>query len=347
MGRCMRALAGLALAMTGLVVVGAPAHADGGHYGDINVAESPRAGLLRLQGWAYDADDGNAPVKLHLYVGGPYTDPTAQFIDLGVTGVARPDVPPNSPGAGPNTGFDRTVEVSRFGEQPIFLYALNAVGASDAPTLLPSRTPVVRVENPNPGGEIFSATSPGPGQVTVNGFAVEFSESVPDKTRVVVTTNGTVAGTLVADQRGPRFEDFPVMFNGTVPAPAGDVQVCVTAVNQGVGSDQRLGCRQVQVAAPPEPPVVTPPPVPTLTLAVKAVKKKSRLRIDVGPDLAQSNYRLRVQRKGAKGWKTVKRTQTLGSRDRIVLDLPRGHYRIVVPPQQGMAGARATVRLRR
>ena len=349
MRRGMRAMVGLALAVAGLVVVAAPAQAGGFNGYVDDPGSSPAAGLLRVKGWIYDADDGSAPVPLHLYVGGTWNDPNAQFIDLGVANEPRPDVPaaPGNSGAGPNTGFDRTVEVSKFGNQPIYLYALNAVGPEGDPVVLVNGTSVT-ISDPNPGGEFTSATSPAPGQVAVTGAALEGGS--PEKTRVSVTTNGTYAGTLVADQRGAGFyADFPILFNGTVPSPAGDVTVCVTAIDQGVGSDKSLGCKQVQVVAPPVPPVVTPPPTeqPRITLAVKAVKKESRLRIDVGPDLEQSNYRLRIQRKAAGRWRTVKRTQTLGPRDRMRVDLRRGKYRVIVPAQHDLLGARDTARLRR
>jgi hypothetical protein len=348
----MLTLLALGLAGTGLIAAAGPAQADGGHNGSMNIVASPEAGLLHVRGWVYDYDAPSAPVRLHLYVGGIYTDPNAQFIDLGVTDVARPDVPNVHPEAGPTTGFDRIVEVSKFGDQQIFLYALNAAGdGALGPAVLVSGT-TVRIENPNPLGEFTSVSSPVPGQVTVAGFAFEYG-STPERTRVAVTTNGAAAGTLVADQKGPGFEDFAAMFNGTVPSPGGDVRVCVTAVDQGVGSDQSLGCRQVQVAplpvpVPVPPPVVVPPPAePRITLGLRAVRKKSRLRIDVGPDLEQSNYRLKIQRQSGKRWRTVKRTQTLGVRDRITVDLRRGKYRVVVPSQHGMAGARAEVRLKR
>lgn len=337
----------LALAGTGLVAVGGPAQAANSYNGDVNDLASPEAGLLHVRGWVYDDDDGSAPVRLHLYVGGIHSDPNAQFIDLGVTDVARPDVQDAFPGvAGPTTGFDRTVEVAKYGSQPIYLYALNAVGPDPGPAVLVNGT-TVRIETASPGGDFSSATSPAPGQVTVTGFAFEYS--APGTTRVVVTTNDAYSATLVADQRGPGFEDFPIMFTGTVPSPGGDVRVCVTAIDQGVGSDQSLGCKQVQVVAPPPPPVVTPPPTeqPRIALALKAVKKKSRLRIDIGPDLDPSNYRFTIQRKAGKKWRPVKRTQTLGPKDRSTVNLRRGTYRVIVPAQHGMPGARATARLRR
>jgi hypothetical protein len=338
----------IVLAGTGLIAAGGPALAANGYNGDVNVLASPEAGLLRVRGWVYDDDDGSAPVRLHLYVGGIYSDPNAQFFDLGVTDVARADVQAAYPEvAGPTTGFDRTVEVAKYGNQPIFLYALNAVGPDPGPAVLVSGT-TVTISDPNPGGEFTSATSPAPGQVAVTGAALEGGS--PEKTRVAVTTNGTYAGTLVADQRGTGFyADFPILFNGTVPSPAGDVTVCVTAIDQGVGSDKSLGCKQVQVVAPPPPPVATAPPTeqPRIALALKAVKKKSRLRINIGPDLNPSNYTFVVQRRLGKKWRTVRRTQTLGPRDVSVIDLPRGRYRVVVPRQHDMAGTRATTRLRR
>jgi hypothetical protein len=71
------------------------------------------------------------------------------------------------------------------------------------------------------------------------------------------------------------------------------------------------------------------------------------VRIDIGPDLDPSNYRFLVQRRVGKKWRTVRRTQTLGVREISIIDLPRGTYRVVVPRQHEMTGARAEVRLRR
>jgi hypothetical protein len=344
----------LALAATGLVAVSAPAQAVNGYNGSMNDLASPAPGLLRVRGWVYDDDNGSAPVQLQLFVGGTFSDPNAEYVDLGVTNVARPDVQAAYPGvAGPNTGFDRTVEVTKTGNQPIYLYALNAVGPDPGPAVLVSGTTVV-INNPDPYGEILSATSPAPGQVAVSGSAIQNDRT--ESTRVSVTTNGTHAGTLVADQTGSGFyEDYPVIFNGTVPSPGGDVQVCVTAINQGPGRDKSLGCRQVQVVPPPPPPVQppVPPTAPSekrITVKLKALKKKGgkpRLRIDVGPDLNPSNYQVRILRKAGKKWRVVTRTQTLGPRDRVTVKLKPGRYRVVVPRQHGMAGTSATIRLKR
>jgi hypothetical protein len=71
------------------------------------------------------------------------------------------------------------------------------------------------------------------------------------------------------------------------------------------------------------------------------------LRVDIDPDLNPSNYRFTVQKRRGGAWRTVRRTQTLGPQDLMVIDLPRGRYRVVVPRQHDLPGTRATVRLRR
>jgi hypothetical protein len=85
-----------------------------------------------------------------------------------------------------------------------------------------------------------------------------------------------------------------------------------------------------------------------VSVAVKAIKKRSRLRVNVGPDSATHNYRFVVQRKVNGKWKRVKKSRTKGSRDRKVLNLRRGVYRVKVPAQHGLKGKRSKrVKLRR
>ena len=78
------------------------------------------------------------------------------------------------------------------------------------------------------------------------------------------------------------------------------------------------------------------------------MKKKSRLRIDVGPDSASSNYRVVIQRKVGKRWRKVERVRTRGTRDVVVVNLRRGKYRVVLPKSaQGAAVRSDAVRLKR
>ncbi|MEI2714117.1 MAG: hypothetical protein V9G04_12710 [Nocardioides sp.] len=73
---------------------------------------------------------------------------------------------------------------------------------------------------------------------------------------------------------------------------------------------------------------------------VKAVRKSSRLRVDLDPDSASRHYRFVVQRKTNGKWKRVRRTRTKGPKERRTLDLPKGVYRVKVPQQLGLRGTR-------
>lgn len=325
------------------LVVAAPAAFAGTIYGEVDAVSSPQPGLLRVTGWAFDDGAPTTPLRVHVYVGGP-AGSGAQGYDIGYADQYRPDIADLFPGAGAHQGIDRTFEVAQVGQQPVFVYYISSSG--NAPF---ERS--ASIQQADPGGQLSPVVSPAPGRISVSGWAFDQSD-LGQKVKVVVTAGGQQAGVLVADQRGPGFEDFPVVFAGDLASPGGDVTVCATVLNVGVGSDQTLGCQQVRVEPlppPPPPPVATPPTTEpqSITLRLKAVKKKSKLRVDIGPDRAPSNYRYIVKRKAGKKWRTVRRSQTVGPRDRVVLDLPRGKYRVVVPRQHGLAGAQATARLKR
>lgn len=106
------------------------------------------------------------------------------------------------------------------------------------------------------------------------------------------------------------------------------------------------------VVTPPPPvvtpPVVTPPPAPVRTVAVKAVKKKSKLRIDVGPDSATSDYEVYVQQWQRKKWRRLIVVTTSGPRDKKTVNLRRGRYRaVLVATSDAPQVASKAVRLRR
>ena len=85
-------------------------------------------------------------------------------------------------------------------------------------------------------------------------------------------------------------------------------------------------------------------------LVVKATAAKSRtiLLIDIAPNWRNGNYRLTVQRKSGRTWKSVARRRTVGRADSLRLDLPKGTYRVVAPAQNGRAkSTSAPVRIRR
>ncbi|MCB0919995.1 MAG: hypothetical protein KDC39_15655 [Actinobacteria bacterium] len=79
----------------------------------------------------------------------------------------------------------------------------------------------------------------------------------------------------------------------------------------------------------------------------RAVRGGKALRVDVDPDSASSSYRLKIQQRSNGQWRTVRATRTRGSQDRVVVRLPEGRYRVVVPAQHGLGSSiSAPVRLR-
>lgn len=92
--------------------------------------------------------------------------------------------------------------------------------------------------------------------------------------------------------------------------------------------------------------VVKPDPRPRLEVHARAVRKASRIRLDVDPDRAHGSYSVQVHQRGRGRWTTVRTLRTKSSRDQRVINLPAGRYRIVAPAQLGfLAGRSNTVRL--
>ena len=81
---------------------------------------------VRVRGWAFDRDDLNAALKIHVYVGGICYEITAN--------CGRPDVH-NVHGCGNYHGFDATINVDKnlTGNQRVEVYAINVGGGSNVP----------------------------------------------------------------------------------------------------------------------------------------------------------------------------------------------------------------------
>lgn len=83
-------------------------------------------------------------------------------------------------------------------------------------------------------------------------------------------------------------------------------------------------------------------------MAVRAVKNKSNLRIDVGPDSATADYEVYVQRWQRRKWRTLVVVMTSGPRDIRVVKLRRGRYRALLLAYAGVPQVvSAGVRLKR
>lgn len=87
----------------------------------------------------------------------------------------------------------------------------------------------------------------------------------------------------------------------------------------------------------PTPPVVQPTP----TVKVKAVSGRSKLKVDVNPNMGRKYWTFQVQRKNNRDgtWKPLKTYKTLGSAEKRTINLPKGTYKVFVNPKFGYQGA--------
>ncbi|KRD44632.1 hypothetical protein ASE38_11150 [Cellulomonas sp. Root930] len=195
---------------------------------------------ITVRGWALDPDTSD-PIAVHVYV-----DSASQAIQAA---DARPDL--SSLGKGPNHGYSATIPAAA-GSHNVCLFAINATPGAN--TALGCRT--VTVVNRDPIGFLDFIT-PGPGSVTVKGWALD-----PDTTAsIAVHVHAGPASTAVtAEINRPDLDAVFKLgaahgFSGTVPVAPGQQLVCVYAINASPGNNPPLGCRTVTVLADNRSPI--------------------------------------------------------------------------------------------
>lgn len=123
------------------------------------------AGTVTISGWAFDRDDLNAALEIHVYIGGASGDSNAEGHGGIIANVGRGDV--NAVyGCGDYHGFSATISTNKRGNQQVYVYALN-VGSG---------------ENVQIGEGIVNITSSDQPQIT----ALYLSEKKKDSYRVCV-----------------------------------------------------------------------------------------------------------------------------------------------------------------
>lgn len=193
---------------------------------------------LRVAGWALDPDTAG-PIPVHVYVDG-------RFVTASPASTSRPDVAAAYPGFGAGHGFELDLGGTGIAEHEVCVYAIN-VGVGVA-------NPYFGCKRVRPAGEPFGSVdlaTPVVGGVRVAGWAID--PSVGGASRVRVEVDG-VATTFTADGARPDVAAaFPRYgsahgFDRVVAASPGSHQVCIWALNEGQGLDDRgLGCRRVTV----------------------------------------------------------------------------------------------------
>lgn len=71
-----------------------------------------------------------------------------------------------------------------------------------------------------------------------------------------------------------------------------------------------------------------------LKVQATTVKNRTKLKLNVDPDVAAKSWKVVVQKKTNRGWTKVKTVRTQGKKETKVLDVRRGTYRVVVPKGQ-------------
>jgi hypothetical protein len=198
---------------------------------------------LAVSGWAFDPET-TFPLPIDLSIDGAPAGRAIAALD-------RPDVAAAFPGNGSMHGFSGDVPVTP-GRHQVCAVARNVQRGSDA--LLGCRT--VDVPRTNPVGNVEAAASTAAG-IEVSGWAGDpdaggpISVSISD--RVIGSIDDAHVVSAVASDGRPDVAaatglDARAGFRQLLPVlTPGPHEICVNAFNAGVGRDQNLGCRRVDV----------------------------------------------------------------------------------------------------
>ena len=204
---------------------------SGSPFGFVDVVEAG-PGFVHVAGWVLDPDSSGS-VDVHAYVGATGTALRAD--------IPRPDIDAAFPGYGAVHGFDARIPVPS-GFHQVCLYGIN-VGPGDN-QLLGCRMVLV---GGDPFGTLDVAEVQG-GQLTVAGWAIDPDTADPIDVHVYVSGSGR-AFTADGDRPdvGAAFPDYGARhgFGATFAIPGGQQQVCVYAIDKGLGENRLLACRTV------------------------------------------------------------------------------------------------------
>lgn len=132
---------------------------------------SAGVGTVNISGWAFDNDNKNSQLELHVYIGGPAGDSNAEGHNSIVANVNRPDVN-NVYGCGDYHGFSATINTNKTGAQDVYVYAINVGGGSNA--LINSGTVTI---SPKTYNYSFSFNANGGTLGSTGAFTVSYGQS--------------------------------------------------------------------------------------------------------------------------------------------------------------------------
>lgn len=195
-----------------------------------------------FRGWAFDPETAE-PIDVHLYVNGNWGGAFS-------ANLPRTDIAAAYPSYGPLHGFEFSVPIG-IGTFEACLYAINR-GTEGGNSSLGCRVLSTPVGPPFGNIESIAAV---PFGASIRGWAIDRDTTEPAAVKAYV--NGTLARDGVANGSRPDVSDaYPGYgplhgFDVQVPLLGGTSQVCLTAVNVGVGNSTSLGCRLVTLPGGP------------------------------------------------------------------------------------------------
>ncbi|MEJ5254339.1 MAG: glycoside hydrolase family 25 protein [Acidimicrobiales bacterium] len=189
---------------------------------------------VRVVGWALDPDT-TAPIAVHVYVNG-------RWAGSATADRNRPDVGAVFGYYGPLHGFDVKVPPTADGTHRVCVYGINLGFGGNAP--VGCRTFTV---NRSPFGNVDAATRVGD-LVRFQGWVIDPDTTAPIAVHAYV--NGAWGGAFSADVPRPDVAAvYPEAgpnhgFDLAIPVGSGARQVCLYAINVGLGAtNPLLGCR--------------------------------------------------------------------------------------------------------
>lgn len=219
--------------------------------GNIDTASGGN-GTMHFTGWAFDADNSNAPLEIHIYVGGPAGSGSVQAVQGFTANLASDDVN-RAYGISGNHRFDATLEVpSLVGTHMVYVYAIN-IGSGNHTVLFADN---ITVTGHNPLAN-YEAVEAQPGKVHVVGWT--FDEDDPGKSLDVHVYIGGPAGSgapcypIKADkERSDVNKAFGISGNHGFDAwidtdKTGDREIYVYPINVGGGVNACIGNKLVRI----------------------------------------------------------------------------------------------------
>jgi hypothetical protein len=204
---------------------------SGSPLGSVDVVQAG-PGTIRVAGWVLDPDT-SGPIQAHVYLDGVGTPVVAD--------IPRPDVGAAFPGYGAVHGFDVTLPAVA-GWRQVCVYGID-VGPGDN-KLLGCRMVLV---GGDPFGAVDVASVTG-GILTVSGWAIDPDTAAPIGVHVYIDGAGRA---ITANASRPDLAAaFPAYgpshgFSASFGVGPGTHQVCIYAIDEGLGENRLLACRTV------------------------------------------------------------------------------------------------------